>query len=149
VARAAAPHLIARRGHLVNIGSLASKVAPRYLGAYPAGKFAMAAYTQQLRLELGDQGLHVMLVCPGPIRGDRTGPRYDGAGGRVPEAARAPAGGARVSTIDPARLAAAILRGCERRQPELVVPGKARLLFAVSQLSASWGDWLLGQFMRS
>ncbi|HEY5311731.1 MAG TPA: SDR family NAD(P)-dependent oxidoreductase, partial [Pirellulales bacterium] len=65
--RAAAPHLLASGGHLVNIGSLAGKAASRYMGAYPASKFALTAYTQQLRLELGPQGLHVLLVCPGPI----------------------------------------------------------------------------------
>ena len=63
----AAKLLLDSKGHVVNIGSLASKVAPRYMGAYPAAKFAVAAYTQQLRLELEPQGLHVLLVCPGPI----------------------------------------------------------------------------------
>jgi uncharacterized protein len=66
--RAAAPHLTANRGHLVNISSLAGKSATRFMGAYPATKFAVSAYTQQLRLELGPQGLHVLLVCPGPIK---------------------------------------------------------------------------------
>ena len=65
--RAAIPHLLAQRGHVVNIGSLAAKSAARWVGAYPATKFAVAAYSQQLRLELGVQGLHVLLVCPGPI----------------------------------------------------------------------------------
>ena len=50
-----------------NISSLAGKSASRFLGAYPASKFAVTAYTQQLRLELEPQGLHVLLVCPGPI----------------------------------------------------------------------------------
>lgn len=65
--RAAVPHLLATGGHIVNIGSLASKAAARFLGAYPASKFALAGYTHQLRLELEPQGLHVLLVCPGPI----------------------------------------------------------------------------------
>ena len=65
--RAAVAHLLARRGHVVNIGSLAAKSAARWVGAYPATKFAVAAYSQQLRLELGPEGLHVLLVCPGPI----------------------------------------------------------------------------------
>ena len=64
--RAAVPHLLQQRGHVVNIGSLAAKSAARWVGAYPATKFAVAAYSQQLRLELGPQGLHVLLVCPGP-----------------------------------------------------------------------------------
>src|SRR6185503_17474942 len=54
--RAALPHLLTSKGHAVNIGSLASKSAGPFLGAYPATKFAVAAYSQQLRLELGPQG---------------------------------------------------------------------------------------------
>jgi hypothetical protein len=67
----------------------------------------------------------------------------------VPTSAQAPGGGAKIKAVDPAWLAEAILRGCERRQPELVVPAKAKLLFAISQLSASWGDWLLLRSMKS
>jgi len=68
--RAAAPHLLQSRGHVVNIGSLAAKSSARWVGAYPATKHAVAAYSQQLRLELGPEGLHVLLVCPGPIERD-------------------------------------------------------------------------------
>ncbi len=35
--RAAAPELLRRQGHVVNIGSLASKAASRWVGAYPDG----------------------------------------------------------------------------------------------------------------
>ncbi len=68
--RAAMPHLLESKGHLVNIGSLAGKTAARYMGAYSATKHAVSAYSQQLRLELGPQGLHVLLVSPGPIARD-------------------------------------------------------------------------------
>ena len=141
--RALAPLLIKSRGHLVNIGSLASKVGARFMGAYPASKFALAGYTQQLRLELAEVGVHVMLVCPGPIARDDAGTRYVAAAPGVPAEAQAPGAGARIKAIDPEGLAAHILRACERRKPELVVPDKARLLFAITQLSATWGDWLL------
>jgi short-subunit dehydrogenase len=146
--RAFAPLLLKRRGHLVNIGSLASKVGAKYMGAYPASKFAVAAYTQQLRLELADQGLHVMLVCPGPIARDDGGVRYVEASSGVPMTAQAPGAGARIKAIDPAQLAEAIVKSCEARKAELVVPVKAKLLFAISQLSASWGDWLLQRSTR-
>ncbi len=141
--RAAVPHLLRRQGHVVNIGSLAAKSAARWVGAYPATKFAVAAYSQQLRLELGPEGLHVLLVCPGPIQRDN--PRlYPLAGLEdVPESARAPGAGVHVHAIPPQRLAADILKACERRQPELVLPGKARLLFAISQLWPSLGDWIV------
>lgn len=139
--RAAMPQLLAARGHLVNIGSLASKAASAFLGAYPATKFAVAAYSQQLRLELANQGLHVLLVCPGPIARDDAGYRYEALS--VPEQARKPGGGVRLRGIDPDWLAERILAACERRTLELVVPGRARWLFAVSQISPGWGDWLI------
>ncbi|MEN6449316.1 MAG: SDR family oxidoreductase [Thermoguttaceae bacterium] len=141
--RAAVPHLLRQRGHLVNIGSLAAKSASRWVGAYPATKFAVAAYSQQLRLELGPQGLHVLLVCPGPIR--RSGPRLYPLEGsqQVPEAARAPGAGVHVSAIPPERLAARILLACRRRQPDLIIPLRARWLFAVSQLWPTLGDWIV------
>ena len=141
--RAALPHLMARRGHVVNIGSLASKSASRWVGAYPATKHAVAAYSQQLRLELGPQGLHVLLVCPGPIA--RKGSRLYHLEGLedVPERARHPGAGVRARAISPEALAKAILRACKRRQPELVVPGYFRLLFALGHLSPRLGDWLV------
>jgi short-subunit dehydrogenase len=94
-------------------------------------------------LELGPEGLHVLLVCPGPIarKDDRL---YPLAGLEdVPERARAPGAGVRVGRIKPEWLAREILRACERRRPELVVPGRARLLFALAQLSPRLGDWLV------
>lgn len=141
--RAALPHLLKSRGHLIHVGSLASKVAARYLAAYPAGKHALAAYAQQLRLELGPAGLHVLLVCPGPIArsdGDR---RYTEAARHLPPAATRPGAGARVRAIDPVWLAGRVRRATERRQPELIVPGRARVLFALSALFPRWGDRLV------
>ena len=68
--KAFAPTLAHSHGHIVLVGSLASKVAAAYLGAYPTSKFPLAALAQQMRLELGEAGPHVLLVCPGPIARD-------------------------------------------------------------------------------
>ena len=117
------------------------------MGAYPASKFAVTAYTQQLRLELEPQGLHVLLVCPGPIARDE--PRAADSErahedlSDIPEAARKPGAGAKVKLLKPEDLAERIVAACEKRTPELVIPGKARLLFALSALSPRLGDWLV------
>ena len=142
-----AESLITSRGHLVLIGSLASKVAAGYLGAYPASKFPLTALTQQLRLETASRGLHTLLVCPGPIRREES---HAGQGryaaqttSDIPAEAQRPGGGAKVRQIDPYWLAEKILVACEKRRAELVVPWKARILFAASQLSPRFGDWML------
>lgn len=141
--RAAMAALLAARGHVVNIGSLAAKSAGRWLGAYPASKFALAGYTQQLRLEMEPEGLHVLLVCPGPIARDE--PRVGEArlSAEVPESARRPGGGVKTRAILPEELAAEIVQACARRQVELIRPRKARLLFVLSHVSPRLGDWLV------
>lgn len=147
-----APSLFESHGHLVLIGSLASKLAPRFIGAYPATKFPLAAFAQQMRLENSERGLHTLLVCPGPIAREESDPktsRYVHQTAGLPESASRPAGGAKVRAIDPHELAEKILRACERRQPELVVPARARLLFAISQLAPQLGDWLLRKMTSS
>ncbi len=141
--RAAVPHLLKNRGHVINIGSLAAKSSARWVGAYPATKHAVAAYSQQLRLELAEEGLHTLLVCPGPIQ--RDDPRLyplEGLEG-IPESARRPGAGVKIKGIPPKKLVQAILNACEHRRPELVIPAKARLLFAISQLFPRLGDWLV------
>jgi short-subunit dehydrogenase len=147
--RAAVPHLLASKGHLVNIGSLAGKTAARYMGAYSATKHAVSAYSQQLRLELAEKGLHVLLVSPGPIARDepRTYSEVKMAG--LPASARKPGAGVKVNLIQADWLAGRILRACERRRPELVVPGRARLVFAISHLWPGVGDWIVRKFTRA
>ena len=137
------PMLLESEGHVVNIGSLASKAASRWTGAYPASKFAVAAYSQQLRLELGPQGLKVLLVCPGPIRRE-TERLYPLEGLEdLPESARRPGAGVKVGKISPQQLVRAILLAAEKNRAELVLPKKARILFTLAQLFPTLGDWLI------
>lgn len=142
--RAAVPHLLVSRGSLVNIGSLAAKTASPFMGAYAPSKHALAAYTQQLRLEHDAALLHVLFVCPGPIARDKPRGEPIGADAQVPDAARAPGGGVKLQLTRPDEIANDIVWACERRRTiELVYPRRARLLFALEQLSARWGDWMV------
>lgn len=141
--QAAAPYLLQTKGHIVNIGSLAAKSAARWVGAYPTTKHAVAAFSQQLRLETAPDGLHVLLVCPGPVKRDnpRLYPLKRAEG--IPESALMPGGGVKVGKIDPRDLAQKILRACEKRRPEIVTPWKARLLFSIAQMFPRLGDWIV------
>ncbi|MDR0391696.1 MAG: SDR family NAD(P)-dependent oxidoreductase [Planctomycetaceae bacterium] len=131
-------------GHIVNIGSLASKSVVKYVGAYPVTKFAVAAYSQQLRLELFDEGVNVLLVCPGPIkRNEERLYKFDNNNTQLPESAMKQGAGVKVKLIDPIKLADKIIKYCELRKPELIVPAKAKLLFAISQISPTLGDWII------
>jgi len=140
--QAFAADLKSSRGHIVLVSSLAGKVATRYLGAYPASKFPLNALAQQLRLQLGPDGVHTLLVSPGPIARGDSADRYSSQTAGLPAAAARP-GGSSLRPIAPNVLAEKILSACERRRPELILPAKTKLLFALAQLWPSIGDWIL------
>ena len=59
-----------RGGHIVNIGSNASKKGFPGWAAYCASKFAVLGFTNALREEVRDRGIKVSAVLPGPTRTD-------------------------------------------------------------------------------
>ncbi|MCP1646861.1 SDR family oxidoreductase [Pseudomonas nitroreducens] len=67
VTRALFPALRARRGLVVNIGSVSGVLVTPFAGAYCASKAAVHAMNDALRLELAPFGIEVMEVQPGAI----------------------------------------------------------------------------------
>ena len=65
--RACFPLLHAAKGRVVNVGSIAGRVAAPMMAPYSAGKHALEAISQSLRFEVEDFGMHVSLVEPGEI----------------------------------------------------------------------------------
>jgi NAD(P)-dependent dehydrogenase (short-subunit alcohol dehydrogenase family) len=61
------PLLREARGRIVNIGSIAGRVALPFVGPYSMSKSALAAMSHALRLELDSAGIAVSLVEPGAI----------------------------------------------------------------------------------
>jgi short-subunit dehydrogenase len=111
--RSVLPGMLARRrGHLVNVASIAARIGSRNHAVYCASKFALAGFSESLVYELEGTGVGVTLVNPGII----DTPFFDHASfAAFPTQARARA-------IPPERVAAAILRAVRREIPEITVP---------------------------
>lgn len=66
--RAALPHLLERRGNIVNVSSVAALMGLPYGAAYAASKGGMSALTRALAVEYSKQGVRCNAVCPGSIK---------------------------------------------------------------------------------
>ena len=70
--RAVLPAMVERHGgHIVNIASVAGRIATPGESAYSASKFAVVGFTQCIAMELRGSGVGVTMVLPGPV--DLTG----------------------------------------------------------------------------
>ncbi|MFE5332693.1 SDR family NAD(P)-dependent oxidoreductase [Embleya sp. NPDC056575] len=73
LARFAVPHMRERGwGRVVQISSLAGRITYPLLGWYQAGKHAMEAASDALRVELAGAGIDVVVVSPGGFRSGAT-----------------------------------------------------------------------------
>lgn len=105
---AVVPGMLQRRsGHVVNICSIAGKVAPPKLGAYNATKFALIGLTDTIRQELKGTGVRFTIVNPGYIS---TG-MFEGA--KVPLV---------TGWQDPQKVADALLSAVKKNRAEVFVP---------------------------
>lgn len=66
--KAVLPHMLqAKRGHIVNVASMAGKMGSAKGSGYSASKHAVLGFTDSLRQELYGTGVRLTAVNPGPI----------------------------------------------------------------------------------
>jgi len=75
--RTALPHLIERRGSIINVSSLSGLGGDRGLSFYNATKGAVSNLTRSLALELAPRGVRVNAVCPSTTFTDLTTPVFE------------------------------------------------------------------------
>ncbi|RKT52379.1 SDR family NAD(P)-dependent oxidoreductase [Saccharothrix australiensis] len=64
---AALPHLLARRGAVVQVSSTAARVVRAGSGVYNATKAGLNAFSESLRQEVTERGVRVVVVEPGVV----------------------------------------------------------------------------------
>jgi NADP-dependent 3-hydroxy acid dehydrogenase YdfG len=67
VSHAALPHLLESKGTLVQVSSVAGRLARLGSGAYNASKWAVNAFSESLRQEVTARGVRVVLIEPGMV----------------------------------------------------------------------------------
>lgn len=67
LSQAALPHLLERKGNIVNLASTAGIIGQAYCTAYCSSKHAVVGMTRAMAIEYGRAGLRVNAVCPGGV----------------------------------------------------------------------------------
>jgi short-subunit dehydrogenase len=129
----------AGQGHIVNVASIAGKLATAKSTGYSATKHAVLGLTNALRQELRGSGVAVSAVNPGPI----DTPFFD----------RADPQGTYITNVrwfmmSPDKVARAIVSVIERRTPELDLPWTASVGVRIMQLFPRLSEALFGRFMN-
>jgi short-subunit dehydrogenase len=140
---AALPHLLARRGRIVAVSSLAGLVGVPGRTAYCATKFAMTGFFEALRVELEEHGVSVTTAYPGVVATEIRRRGFNAAGSAAGVSGLEEAGAMTVQTC--ARL---ILQAAESRQREVVMTAKGKAGRWMKLLMPGLVDRLARQALR-
>jgi uncharacterized protein len=127
-------------GSIINISSVAGHIPVPFMAIYSASKFAMNAIGKGARMELKQDNINVLTVCPGYINTDFTAHLVADRKGAVrPPAARG---------ITAERVARATYRGYRANKREVVVPWTMILAIKLYQLFPGLVERVLSKAMR-
>ncbi len=134
-AHAALPALMETRGSLLLVGSLAGLIGLPTSAAYSAGKMALTALAQSLRIELEPAGVHVGIAYVGFTRNDADKRVFDSEGRLVPVAPRE---GRLQQTQE--EVAQALVRMAHKRQRRAVLSTLGKMLWVLNALSPTLAE---------
>ena len=121
-------------GTIINISSVAGHIALPFHAAYSATKFALNAIGKAARVELMQEGIHVLTVCPGYVR---TGFGANEVFGTVKKRVRP--GSVRGITAE--RVARATLQGYLKQKREVIVPWTMHPVVKLYQMFPGLVEW--------
>ena len=137
-----APHMRSRRrGRIVNVSSLAGRIARPYSSTYDATKHALEAFSDGLRAELRAFGIHVVVIEPGFTRTEFAQVAAARELVSAPYAAALEAFTAAEATrrrfaVDPDRVARQVVRAAVTSAPRsrYVTPAAARVVLLLKRV---------------
>lgn len=114
------PYMIRQKsGHIVIMSSIAGKFGFFFRSAYSASKHALHGYFEALRMEIFNENVKVLLVCPGKIKTNISLNAITGTGGKHAKMDESQEKG-----LSAEECAQQILAGIKKNKDELFIGGK-------------------------
>jgi short-subunit dehydrogenase len=122
-----------RRGHIVNIASLAGKSALAFFHTYNATKYGIVGFSHSLRHELTDEPVSASVICPGFIA-------REGMYGRIESEVD---GETPLGASPPEKVGQAVVRAVTEDPAEIIISARPiRPLIALAAAFPQAGIWL-------
>lgn len=128
-------------GTIVNISSVAGHIPIPFHAAYSATKFAMNAMSKAAGVELKNDGIHVLTVCPGYVR---TAFGKNAVQGNEMKRVRPQS----VRGITAERVARATLQGYLKQKREVIVPWTMYVPQRIYQLFPWLVEWSMAKMAK-
>jgi NAD(P)-dependent dehydrogenase (short-subunit alcohol dehydrogenase family) len=141
--QAALPALLASRGMIIVMSSIAGFSPLFGRSGYSASKHALHGLFESLRTELSDKGVRVMMVCPGFTATNIERNALDGDGGPTMHP-RSTTG--KIAT--PEEVAEAIYRGAVKNKRLLVLSRIGKLAYVVSKFFPAYYERAMAKRLR-
>jgi len=141
--REAIPYLLQSKGSVVGVSSIAGFQGLPARTGYSSSKFAMHGFLNTLRVETLNQGLHVMIACPGFTESNirNTALTADGS----PQGST-PLDEKNLMSADD--VAVKIIRGIEKRKRTLIMTMQGKLVVLLSKFFPKWVDKMTYKTMK-
>lgn len=136
--KAALESILARRGMIIVISSIAGLTPVLGRTAYCASKHALHGLFDTLRGELHDQGVHVMVACPGFTQTNLQNRALDGKG-RITPHSRTKVG----REESPSKVATVIFKGAGERKRLLILTPTGKLSYLLFRFTPSFYERLM------
>lgn len=131
----ALPALLASKGSLVAVSSIAGYRGLPGRTGYSASKFAMNGFMESLRVENLKTGLHVMLACPGFTASNIRNTALDTSGNEQGETSMDEG-----KMMGAEEVAAYIIQGVLKRRRTLIITRQGKLAVLMNKFFPAWVD---------
>ena len=119
VTKSVLPYFLKQKGgHIVVVSSIVGKFGFHLRSAYAASKHALHGFFESLRMEIYNENVKVLIVCPGKIRTNISINAYTGDGskhGKMDDSTN--------KGLSPEDCARKILKGIENNKEEILIGG--------------------------
>jgi dehydrogenase/reductase SDR family member 7B len=138
----ALPYLLAEKGSVVGVSSIAGYKGLPGRSGYSASKFAIQGFLEVLRIENMSRGLHVLIACPGFTASNIRNTALAGDGSQQGESPRDES-----SMMTAEKVADKIITAIQKKKQNIIMTTQGKMTVLLNKFFPKWMDRIVYNHM--